>query len=55
MSHLGLRLVEEYLNGVLLFVIYRDKTMVMMTNIKSTAEKEFNKLLLNTGGNILVL
>ena len=55
MSNLCLSLVEEYLNGVLLFVIYIGDTMVMMTNIKSTAERELNKLLSNRGENILVL
>ena len=55
MGNLGLSLVEEYLNGVLLFVIYRDDTMVLMTNIRSTAERELNKLLINRGENILVL
>lgn len=39
------KLVEEYINNVLFYVLYRDDEIIMKTNRYETAIKELNLML----------
>lgn len=41
----GVRVIEEYRNNILFYVLYRDNYIVMKTNRYETAIKELNLIL----------
>ena len=40
------RVIEEYISDVLLYVLYKNKDIILMTNSYETAQRELNKRLI---------